>query len=90
VASSKAGIEDVMRQKGPGAQGYAFVRWEETVGNEVAGGGHIVNVRTLENGVVEFFDRATQHVADLRGAVEPALWRNAREVFFFLTRDGNP
>ncbi len=88
VASSKSRIEEVMREKGPGAQGYAFVRWEQTVGNEVIGGGHVVNVRSLENNVVEFFDRATQHVAGLRGTVEPAVWQHAKEVFFFLSREG--
>jgi hypothetical protein len=88
VRSSRTQIEDVMRQKGPGAQGYVFVRWEETVGNEIARGAHVLNVRTLENDVVQFFDRATQHITGLAGAVEPALWRNAKDVFFFLTKDG--
>jgi hypothetical protein len=88
VASSKNQIEDVMRQKGPGAQGFAMIQWEQDVAGIRLGGGHIVNVRTLENNVVEFFDRSTQNIANLRGMVEPAMWQNAREVYFFLTKDG--
>jgi len=88
VASSRGQIEDVMGQLPPGSQGYAFIDWEMTVGNEVIGGGHVVNVRTLQNQTVEFFDRATQQTAGLLGAVDPQIWNNAKQVYFFLTHEG--
>jgi hypothetical protein len=86
--SSHAEIENIMRNLPPGSQGYAFIDWAITVGNDVAKGNHVVNVRTLQNNAVEFFDRATQHVAGLQGAVDPQMWANARRVYFFLTHEG--
>lgn len=88
VPSSKGQIENVMGNLPPGSQGMAFVKWQVQVGNEVVSGGHVINVRTLQNQAVEFYDRATQHVAGLQGAVDPALWNYATEVFFFLRHKG--
>lgn len=85
VSATKESIEQALGKAGPGAQGRVFVQWERQVGSDVLRGGHVVNVRALPGGGVEFFDRATQGVAHLLGAVEPALWRDAREIFFFRT-----
>jgi hypothetical protein len=80
VPSSKQQIEQAIE---PGRQGYVFVDWEQTIGNKVVKGQHVVNVRGLRDGTVEFFDRTTVSDANLRGAVEPQLWASAKRVRYF-------
>ena len=82
VTSSKAQIESALRALGPGKQGYVFVEWQQQVGNELVKASHVVNVRTLRDRTVQFFDRATLTDPRLRGAVDPNMWASATGVWF--------
>jgi hypothetical protein len=80
VLSSRAQIEQVMRQLGRPAQGLVLLDQEVAMPDgTVIRSGHIFNVRATAGGV-EYFDRAFD------GPPSAGEWAAAKQVFFYRTR----